>query len=97
MQTGFFGYDNETESMRVSWEAMRKNPEAFATVLATSFRRAALLGVSLEKSHEWVDFSLLPLFDAVAPYLNFSVYAATFAPDGVTMKVFYPNPPGLKR
>jgi hypothetical protein len=97
MQTGLFGYDNQIESLRASWDAMRKNPDAISTALAGQLQMAALLGINLEKSREWVDFSLLPPFDSVSPYLTYSVYAASFAPDGVTMKVFYPDPPGVKK
>jgi hypothetical protein len=44
----------------------------------------------------WVDYSLLPPFEAVAKHLNIMVYGVSANVDGLTLKVFLPKPPGPK-
>jgi len=46
---------------------------------------------------DWMDFSLLPSFDRVSKYFNFTVYGESATVDGLTFKIFAPVPPGLKK
>jgi hypothetical protein len=43
----------------------------------------------------WLDFSLLPEYDAVAKYFYISTFAGSANADGLTFKVFTPRPPTL--
>jgi hypothetical protein len=44
-----------------------------------------------------MDFSQLPPFERVSKYFSFSVYAGSANVDGVTIKIFSPTPPGIKK
>ena len=96
MQTGLFGYDNETESLRAAWDFMRKNSDDVASVLTSQLGSNQIPGVNSAKVREWVDFSLLPPFDTISKYLTYSVYSGAFNQSGFTFKFFFPDPPGLK-
>ena len=95
MGTGWFGYENQNENMRVLFDAMRKSS---ATNMNTnpflaSFSGIPGLGNSLQS---WLDFSLLPPFEKVSKYFSYSVFASSTTADGLNFKVFAPLPPGLK-
>src|SRR5438132_1687496 len=67
MSTGFFGYENNSETMRVAFEALKRNPDG----LGKNF--SPLASVSGDKMNpkqlkEWFDFTLLPPFERVAKY-----------------------------
>jgi hypothetical protein len=54
------------------------------------------LSVMPKGFRDWMDFSLLPDYDAVAKYFYFSVYGGNVTADGIYLKVFGPRPPQLK-
>jgi hypothetical protein len=96
MNTGMFGYNNETVAMREAWDYMRKNSADVGTILASNVG-ANPLASNVAQIREWFDFSLLPPFDSISKYLTFSVYAGVFKPEGFSMKLYFPDPPGLKK
>ncbi|HZV33660.1 MAG TPA: hypothetical protein VFB72_03720, partial [Verrucomicrobiae bacterium] len=76
-----FGFSNEAESMRASFDAMRKSPApdnfvAFGLILP-------FLGYGDVKSKDWVDVTLLPPYDKISKYFYFSVYGTSTTPDGI--------------
>jgi hypothetical protein len=98
MGTGWFGYENQAETMRANFESWKKNagtsasgPGAnpFTAVLGTPAPVKALEG--------WMDYSLLPPFDRVSKYFSYSVYAVSANVDGLTYKLFAPVPPALRK
>ena len=98
--TSVFGYENQVETQRAAFEMMKKAfaadtnaPVSGMTPISESFGMALPEG-SLK---EWFDYSLLPPFDAIAKYYNFTVYGGSANVDGLTMKLFLPVPPGLKK
>lgn len=98
--TSLFGYENQVETQRAAFEMMKKAfaadtnaPVSGMTPISESFGMA-LPEASLK---EWFDYSLLPPFDAIAKYYNFTVYGGSANVDGLTMKLFLPVPPGLKK
>ena len=98
--TSLFGYENQMETQRASFEMMKKAfaadtnaPVSGMTPISESFG-LALPEASLK---EWFDYSLLPPFDAIAKYYNFTVYGGSANVDGLTLKFFLPVPPGLKK
>lgn len=81
---GVFGYENQRETMRVTFKAL-KNTMAADTALKMfppTFR-------------DWLDFNLLPDYDGVAKYFYVSTFAGSANSEGLTLKVFTPRPPQL--
>jgi len=95
--TGLFGYENQAETMRATFEMLRKDPGSSTNSSGGGFLPGAL-GMSGAETNlkEWMDFSLLPTYDKAAKYFHFVVYAGSTTVDGLTLKVFSPTPPGLK-
>ena len=89
MGSGFFGFSDQREALRVTLDDLHKNsgkaPEALG---ASRFVPASFKGVS-----SWADYSLLPPFEQISKYFYYTVYAAKAGPDGVTLTYFAPTPP----
>jgi hypothetical protein len=96
MNTGFFGYENQLESMRTSFETARKNPAKFAVLPGAN--AVPGLGSPMEGNAltNWFDPSLLPAFDRVAKYFFMDVAAVNVGPGAITFKIFTPIPPALR-
>jgi hypothetical protein len=94
---GLFGYDNQGESMRLLFEALKKDSGS-ATNAGSSIPLASSIPFARpERSlREWMDFSLLPGFDRVARYFSYTAYSGSTTTDGLTFKFFAPLPPQLK-
>ncbi len=45
---------------------------------------------------DWLDFSLLPSFERISKYFNFTVYGGSSSVQGLTFKLFAPAPPQLR-
>jgi hypothetical protein len=90
--TGWFGFENQSESVRVVVEALRKAAEADTNASP----RAMPLPFGKEVK-EWLDFSLLPPFDKIARYFSISTYTISENVDGISFKMFAPTPPQLKK
>ncbi len=98
MSAGFFGYDDQARTMPVIIDTLKKEPTALATLLGSSPLAARFTMDEVEKKFkEWVDFSLLPSSDKIAKYFHFNVYGGGFTPDGLSLRVFSPVPPQLKK
>lgn len=98
MNTGWFGYESQAQTMRPLFELLRNQPQSFSEVVSSP---APVVGNGtpsdpLAKLREWSDFSLLPRFDDVSKYFYWSVYAGGFSSEGFTMKLFAPTPPQLR-
>jgi hypothetical protein len=94
--TCLFGYGNQAETLRVAYEAIKKDPGASAN--AADFDLfPGIPGLAAPEKHfrGWMDFSLLPPFSQVAPYFHFTVYAQSANVEGLTLKFFAPVPPAL--
>lgn len=96
--TSFFAYENQTQAVRDMVETLRKSPSA-ATNLSGLNPLNSIPGMAKpERSFtEWMDFTLLPPFDAIAKYFNYSVSALSANTDGMTYKFFAPAPPGSRQ
>ena len=98
--TSLFGFENEVETQRASYDLLKKtlgadskSPDSGMTPIPESFG----IDLPMESLKEWFDYSLLPPFDAVAKYHHFMVYGGGANVDGLTLKLFLPVPPGLKK
>ncbi len=85
--TGLFGYENQRDIMRSAFTLLKNQSDSPAglgsmAALPKSFR-------------DWMDFSLLPDYDAVSKYFFFSVFNGSTTSDGISFKAFAPRPPGL--
>jgi hypothetical protein len=94
--TGWFGFENQAETARVMFEALRKNATTNANGAALVPGGMDFPGAS-STFKEWMDFSLLPPFEKIGKYFYFNVYTGGANVDGLSFKVFTPVPPGLKK
>ncbi len=96
--SGFFGYQNDAENVRTSFEAMRNNADSLSKAFASSPLAAKLPAADRDKVFkEWLDFSLLPPFDKVAKYFYMTVYAGKTTSEGLGLRMFTPTPPQLRQ
>ncbi len=86
--TGFFGFENQRETMRATFEALKKDQAALENIFALTFKGSK--GGSTLK--QWFDFSLLPAFDSVAKYFSLVVYAGNVSNQGMGWKFYTPTP-----
>ena len=93
--TGWFSYDNQTETLRLLFELLKKDPQALEQMLALPVPGANIL--ALKSAQDMVDLSLLPEFGAISKYFGFTVQATTGTPEGISFKSFLPVPAGLKK
>ena len=92
--TSLFGYSNDGEGMRATFDAFKKSANGSALFSAIA------MGVNESKLKELMsglDFSLLPGYDQLAKYFYFSVYAGSASPEGLNFKIYAPMPPQLKK
>jgi hypothetical protein len=95
MSTGFFGFENQRESVRATMEVLKKVGGGLDGWM--SFGAGQLSGRDLEGDvEEWFDFSLLPDAEAVARYFSFLVYSGTATADGISWKFYTPVPRSLR-
>ncbi len=93
--TAFLGYENQAETMRATFEQLRKDPAGATNELLGVF--SSVGAAAAGKALGWMDYSLLPSFDKVAKYFHFTVQSGSASVDGLSFKVFAPVPPGLKK
>lgn len=95
--TGWFAYENQTETLRLLLESLRKDPSALEKMFALPLGGAGAPLPSLQPLKDVVDFSLLPPFEAISKYFGYTVQATAGTPDGISFKAFVPVPVGLKK
>ena len=97
--SSLFGYENQVETMRAVFEALRKNSSPSSPSSPGSAANLLQSGVNVPATiqgfKDLMDFSLLPNFDTVSKYFGFSVYGGGANVDGLSFKLFIPNPSGL--
>jgi hypothetical protein len=95
---GFFGYENQAETMRSAIEILKKESGTLANLFGNS-PLAGRLGMNeSEKAFkDWVDFSLLPPYEKIAKYFYINLTSGSVTPEGFAFRVFAPNPPQLKK
>lgn len=97
MNTGLFGYENQRESMRATIETLRKESGSLAHLFGGSPWAGRWAFADQKKLQAWLDFSLLPPFDAIAKYFHIAVFSAATTPQGILVRAFTPQPPELRR
>jgi hypothetical protein len=98
LNTGLFSYQNDKEATRTLLEILKKESGSLASLFST-LPLAGRLGMDEDskKFKDWVDFSLLPSFDQISKYFNFTVWAGGANAQGIDLKMFTPNSPQLRR
>ena len=93
MGSGLFGYQNQSESARALFGVLKNDPAAGSAMLnPLSALPFASAGAGFG---DLADFSLLPDYDRVSKYFNFSVYSGVANNQGLDFKFFEPRPPAL--
>lgn len=96
--TILFGYKNQSENARLTLELLKKDPAGVTNALPALSVFATLgLPNPLARIPDWLDFSKLPAFERIADYFHFTVYAGSSSVQGLTLKVFAPRPPQMRR
>lgn len=95
LSTGWFGFENLRETMRLNFEMYQKGVTAPATASSglNPFTSAIPIAGPERSLKEWMDFSLLPPFVSVNKYFHFTVRAGSANVDGLALRWFYPTPP----
>jgi hypothetical protein len=89
---GLFGYQNQNAVARMTFTLLKNQASSAGSVNPFGALPYGLSGKSIS---DWLDFSLLPDFDAVAKYFYFSVYGGVVTTEGLSFKYFAPRPPQL--
>lgn len=97
MNLGFFGYENQTETLRITLEALRQDPDTFDKLFPSNPVAGMPRTSNSQARKEWLDFSLLPPFDKIAKYFYFTVYSGAVTPEGFVFKSFAPMPPQMHK
>jgi len=95
--TGWFGYENQNETARQFFAALKLGAGATNRPSANPLATAMPFAGPQKSLQEWMDFSLLPGFDQVAKYFGFTVYSGSANVDGIRFKYFSPTPAALKQ
>ena len=93
MDSGFFAYQNDRVMMLSMMDTLRANADQFEMI----FSMIPMEGLDEVSLDDWLDFSLLPAGEKIAKYFDVTVYGAETDARGVTLKMFSPRPPNLKR
>ena len=93
MDNGLFGYQNQRESAQALFSMLKNDPAINSAALNP------LAGLPFAPAgsglRDLADFSLLPDYDKVSKYFNFTVYGGATTSEGLDFKFFTPRPPGL--
>lgn len=95
MENGFFSYENQVESLRITMEAMKTDPEAFKQMLFFNLSRGAENGEGA--FGRLFDLKLLPSFDRISKYFGMAVGSASTTPDGFLIRAYGPTPAEIRK
>ncbi|MGZ8939066.1 MAG: hypothetical protein ACXW32_07635 [Limisphaerales bacterium] len=94
MENGFFSYENQVETLRITMDMLKNNPDALSQL--------PFLGGGEEDEEGGSAFNrlfnikLLPSFDRISKYFGIAVASAGTTPEGLHVKVVAQKPAGLK-
>lgn len=94
--TGWFGYENQEETARQFFAALKLSPGETNRPSANPLTTAMPFAGPQKTFQDWMDFSLLPNFDQVAKYFGFTVYSGSANVDGIMFRYFSPAPAAPK-
>lgn len=92
MGNGLFGYQNQRETARALFSALKNDPAFGAALNPLAAMPFSSAGIGIR---DLMDFSLLPDYDSVSKYFNITVYAGNTTSEGFDIKIFQPRSPEL--
>jgi hypothetical protein len=95
MENGLFTYENQGESLRLTAEALKNDPEAFHRSMFFSLSGGDEEGQGAFK--RLFDLKLLPSYERVAKYFGLALISGATTADGYVIKAYNPMPSGLKK
>ena len=96
-RTGWFTYENESETMRLMFDALRRSAGETNSTGPSVLGSAIPFASPEKKFRDWLDFSLLPDYDKVSKYFSFGVQAGSGSVEGLTYRMYSPTPQQLKK
>jgi hypothetical protein len=102
-KSGFFAYESQKPMARSIFDLLQKNPGFLEGMLGglpgprgridpdTGLREG---GANVS---EWLDFKLLPEYKKVSKYFHYTVSGMQVTQQGISLRVFAPTPPELKK
>jgi len=84
MGTGLFGYQDQRETTRAMWEALRQGGGLGKMIPGSNPQ-------STKAMDEWFDATLLPPFEQVAGHFGMTVYAGSWDAQGFSIRGFGPD------
>ena len=95
MENGFFSYENQVESVRITLDFLKNNPDVLSQLpfLGGGDEEGEEGGSSFQRLF---NVKLLPSFDRISKYFGIAVASAGTTPDGLHVKAVAPKPTGLK-
>jgi hypothetical protein len=96
MENGFFSFENQAETTRVTLEALKNDPEALSAIPFLNMPRIGGDDDEASGIGRLINIKLLPTFDRIAKYFGIAVASAGTTADGFYMKAVAPKPSGLK-
>jgi len=95
MENGLFTYENQVESLRLTMEALKNDPEAYNRMLFFNLSHGDEEGQGAFT--RLFNLKLLPSFDRISKYFGIALVSGSTTPDGFVIKALNPMPSGLKR
>lgn len=96
--SGLILFSNDRENMRMQFNVLKNEPDTVAAFIGiTPIGMRLGLAEDSKVFKEWIDASLLPDFEKVAKYFNFTLSSLTVTDDGIMLKSVTPNSPELKK
>ncbi|HTG43853.1 MAG TPA: hypothetical protein VK633_04915 [Verrucomicrobiae bacterium] len=95
MENGLFTYENQAESLRLTMEALKNDPEGFNKMLFFSLSKGDEEGQGAFK--KLVDLKLLPGFDRISKYFGLALVSGATTADGYLIRAFGPTPAAIKK
>ena len=97
ISAGIFVFNNDKENSRILLETLRKEaisgPDLMGLLGLESRANKISTVEEANQFKDWFDFSLLPPFETLAKYFNYSVWAGGFTPEGFSLNCFTPALP----
>jgi len=96
--SGLVLFANDRENMRLQFTVLKNEPDIIAAFIGiTPIGMRLGLAEDSKLFKEWIDPNLLPDFEKVAKYFNFTLSSLTINDDGILLKSVTPNSPELKK
>jgi hypothetical protein len=94
--TGWFGFTDESQQMKLTLEVMRKSDGDADEPAGISLNPFNPLSGQFQMK-DWFDLSLLPEFSQIAKYFYMTLHSGSATDDGLSFKYYSPTSPELRK